>query len=152
MAMEQMKRLAPFLGEWRLRAELPDAPPGDQGARAVFEWMPGERFLVQRWEVPVPEAPDGIAIIGFHAERDTYLQHYFDSRGVARVYEMSFSDGVWRLWRESPDFSPLSFRQRFEGTFGDDGGTIAGRWEISHDGSTWEHDFDLTYTKLTGEA
>jgi hypothetical protein len=109
--------------------------------------MPGEQFLVQRWEVPIPEAPDGIAIIGFDAGRDTYLQHYFDSRGVARVYEMSFSDGVWKLWRESPDFSPLDFRQRFEGTFSDDGRTIAGRWEISGDGSSWEHDFDLTYTR-----
>jgi hypothetical protein len=22
-----------------------------------------------------------------------------------------------------------------------------GRWEISRDGATWEHDFDLTYTR-----
>ena len=61
---------------------------------------------------------------------------------------MSFSDGVWELRRESPDFSPLDFRQRFRGTFSGDGKTIAGRWEISHDGSTWEHDFDLTYEKV----
>jgi hypothetical protein len=25
--------------------------------------------------------------------------------------------------------------------------TIAGAWEICHDGKTWERDFDLTYTK-----
>jgi hypothetical protein len=123
-------------------------PPADVRARAVFEWMPGGRFLVQRWEVSLPEAPDGIAIIGFDDERETYLQHYFDSRGVARVYEMSFGDGVWKLWRDAPDFSPLSFSQRFTGTFSDDGDTIEGRWEISHDGSSWEHDFDLTYTRI----
>ena len=40
-----------------------DMPPADIGARAIFEWLPGERFLIQRWEVPMPEAPDGIAII-----------------------------------------------------------------------------------------
>jgi hypothetical protein len=144
-----VKRLEPFIGEWSMEADIPNAPPAppDLRARATFEWMPGEQFLVQRWEVPIPEAPDGIAIIGFDVGRDTYLQHYFDSRGVARVYEMSFSDGVWKLWRESPDFSPLDFRQRFEGTFSDDGRTIAGRWEISGDGSSWEHDFDLTYTR-----
>jgi hypothetical protein len=28
-----------------------------------------------------------------------------------------------------------------------DGETIAGHWEICHDGKTWEHNFDLTYTK-----
>ena len=26
---------------------------------------------------------------------------------------------------------------------------ISGRWEPSSDGSTWEHDFDPTYRKLT---
>jgi len=37
--------------------------------------------------------------------------------------------------------------QRFAGTFSDDGKTIAGQWEICHDGRTWERDFDLTYSK-----
>jgi hypothetical protein len=109
----------------------------------------GKRFLIQRWEVPQPEAPDGIAIIGFDEGRGTFLQHYFDSRGVARLYEMSLENGVWKLWRSSEDFSPLNFSQRFTGTFSEDGLTIDGRWEISHDGSSWEHDFDLTYTKVT---
>jgi hypothetical protein len=61
---------------------------------------------------------------------------------------MSVSDGVWKLWRDSPDFSPLDFSQRYTGSFSDDGKTISGAWEICHDGATWEHDFDLTYTKL----
>jgi hypothetical protein len=113
----------------------------------VFEWLPGGRFLVQRWEVPIPDVPDGIAVIGFDSSRGAYRQHYFDSRGVARLYEMTFAEGVWTLRREAADFSPLDFAQRFTGTFSDDGTTIAGRWESSADGSTWEHDFDLAYTK-----
>jgi hypothetical protein len=36
---------------------------------------------------------------------------YFDSRSVSRIYQMSLSAGVWKLWREAP-----SFAQRFEGT------------------------------------
>jgi hypothetical protein len=35
------------------------------------------------------------------------------------------------------DASPGSF-QRFTGTFSDDRTTIAGHWEASEDGSTWE--------------
>jgi len=140
--------LAPFVGEWTLLAGFEEAPPTDIGARVSFDWLPGERFLVERWEVPVPEAPDGIAIIGADpASPGNYLQHYFDSRGVARVYGMSVADGVWKLWRDEPDFSPLDFSQRFTGTFGADGATIAGRWEICHDGKTWEKDFDLTYVR-----
>ncbi len=143
-----LEKLEPFAGEWSMAVAFKDMPPADVGARVTFEWLPGKRFLIQRWDVPIPEAPDGIAIIGADPNgQGNYLQHYFDSRGVARVYKMSFDDGVWRLWRDEPDFSPLDFSQRFTGTFGDDGKTITGSWEINHDGKTWEHDFDLTYTK-----
>jgi hypothetical protein len=144
-----VERLAVFVGEWSMVAEFKDIPPADVDARVVFQWMPGKRYLIQRWEVPVPEAPDGIAIIGVDPESEgNYLQHYFDSRGVARVYKMSFSDAVWKLWRDSPDFSPLDFSQRYTGTVSDEGRAISGSWEICHDGTTWEHDFDLTYTRL----
>jgi hypothetical protein len=126
-----------------------DMPPPELGARVTFEWLPGERFLIQRWEVPTPEAPDGIAIIGPDPEQaGGYLQHYFDTRGVARVYKMSFENRVWKLWRDEADFSPLDFSQRYTGTISNDGNTIAGAWEICHDGTTWEHDFDLAYTKV----
>jgi hypothetical protein len=144
---DSLDALAPLVGEWSLAATFRGMPPAE-GARVSFEWLPGKRFLVERWEVPVPEAPDGIAIIGADPEHEgQYLQHYFDTRGVARVYKMSFEDGAWRLWRDEPDFSPLSFAQRFTGTLGDGGKTIAGAWEICHDGKTWEHDFDITYSK-----
>ena len=145
---ESRKRLERFIGEWTMRVTFPGEPPVE-GGRVEFAWMTGEQFLIQRWEVPVPEAPDGLAVIGFDGGRGTFLQHYFDSRGIARVYVMSLEDGVWTLRREAPDFSPLDFAQRFTGTFSDDGTTIEGRWEIAHDGSTWEHDFDLTYVRIS---
>ena len=144
-----MERLDVLVGEWSMAAKFKDLPPVDAGARVVFEWMPGGRFLIQRWEVPVPEAPDGIAIIGPDPESEgNFLQHYFDTRGVARVYRMTLNDQVWKLWRDTPDFSPLDFAQRYIGTFADDGRTISGAWEICDDGATWEHDFELTYKKI----
>ena len=143
-----LERLEALIGEWSMEVTMQGAPPGDIGARASFEWMPGRQFVLERWQVPVPEAPDGLAVLGFNEGRGTFLQHYFDSRGVARVYEMSLDDGVWKLWRDKEDFSPLNFSQRYTGRFSDDGQTIEGAWEIAHDGSTWEHDFDLTYRKV----
>ncbi len=47
--------------------------------------------------------------------------------------------------RESADFSPLDFGQRFTGTFSADGNTITGAWEKRFDGGEWEHDFALIY-------
>ena len=147
--MTELKRLEPFVGEWRLEMVMPrqEAMP-DIGARVSFDWMPGKLWLVQRWTVPIPEAPDGIAIIGHDEARGGLLQHYFDQRGVARVYEMSVDDGVWKLERTKDDLSPLNFAQRFTGTFSKDGGRIEGTWEISHDKRTWEKDFDLNYHRI----
>jgi hypothetical protein len=146
---EAIRRLGALIGEWGMEAAFRDVPATDSGARVVFEWLLGQRFVIQRWEFPLPEAPDGVAIIGAdHEDHGNYLQHYFDSRGVARVYKMSFGDGIWKLWRDAPDFSPLDFSQRYAGAFSGDGKSISGAWEICHDGVTWEHDFDLTYTRI----
>jgi hypothetical protein len=143
-----LEALEPLVGEWTILSAFDDTPPVDIGARVTFEWLPGKQFLIQRWQVPIPEAPDGIAIIGPDPDREgDYLQHYFDTRGVARVYRMSFEGGVWRLWRDEADFSALDFRQRYAGALSDDGRSIHGSWEICHDGTTWQHDFDLTYEK-----
>jgi hypothetical protein len=147
---DRVKRLQPFVGEWALEMTMPgqEATP-DIGARVSFEWMPGsEVWLIERWTVPVPEAPDGIAIIGYDEGRDTLLQHYFDDRAVARVYEMSFENGVWKLERNKNDFSPYEFAQRYAGTFSKDGKRIDGTWEIAHDKKTWEKDFDLNYIRV----
>jgi hypothetical protein len=140
--------LEPFIGEWSMQAVFPGAGPSGPQGLTVFEWAADGALLVQRWEVPHPDAPDGIAIIRFDERRGIHLQHYFDSRGVARVYEMSFTGGVWRLLRTTADLSPLEFSQRFTGTFGGDGNTIEGRWEIARAGAAWEHDFGLVYTRL----
>ena len=138
-----LEHLNALVGEWTMEGTVPSDPPLAVGGRAAFEWLTGGSFLVQRWDVAHPDFPDGIAIIGSDASAEAYRQHYFDSRGVFRVYEMSLRDNVWKLWRDSPDLS-----QRFTGTFSDHGKTITGRWEKSSDGSKWEHDFDLTYVKV----
>ena len=141
-----MHGLEAFIGEWTMGMEIPQAPQG----RVLIDWMPGEQFIVERWDIPHPEAPDGIAIMGSHDGGETLLQHYFDSRGVARVYDMGLENGVWTLSRTKPDFSPLKFWQRWSGTFSEDGRRIEGDWETSNDeGATWEVDFHLTYTKVS---
>jgi hypothetical protein len=143
---DALARLDVFVGEWVVEARFPgggDAP----AARSTFEWALDRQFLIQRTEVPVPEAPDGLMIVSADPESGAYTQHYYDSRGVVRLYAMSLADGVWTLTRESPDFTPLDFRQRFTGTFGADGNTIAGAWESGRDGGGWEHDFALTYRR-----
>ena len=146
-------RLEPLIGVWSLAMVMPGQERAEElpdvGARVTFEWMGDRAFVLERWTVPIPAAPDGLAVIGWDEGRGTFLQHYFDERGVARVYEMSFDDGIWRLERTKEDFSPFTFSQRFTGTLTADGARIDGTWEIAHDHRTWEKDFDLIYTRVS---
>jgi hypothetical protein len=137
-----LSRLSEFVGQWQGEASLGGQPIG--AGRTVFEWLEGGAFLIVHSDSEQAEFPSSTMIIGADDTTEAYCMLYFDSRSVSRVYQMSVRDGVWKLWREAPGFS-----QRFTGTFSDDSRTIRGRWEKSTDGSQWEHDFDLTYTKIS---
>jgi len=151
---DALARLEVFAGEWTMEARFPGGQPaqasaagGDPVARSRFEWALDRQFLLQRTEISVPEAPDSLAIVSADLETGAYTQHYYDSRGVVRLYAMTLADGVWTLTRESPDFTPLEFRQRFTGTFSEDGNTISVAWEKDLNGAGWDHDFALTYRR-----
>jgi hypothetical protein len=133
------ERLEALLGEWTLEAKPPDGPPWPGEGRVTFEWLEGAPLLIERSHVDMPEAPDGVAVIGCDGMSGIYYQLYTDDRDVQRVYGMSLDDGVWKLWRDGEPFS-----QRFRGKFSEDGKAIAGRWEIAEDGKNWKTDFDLT--------
>jgi hypothetical protein len=137
-----MQSLDALVGEWTMEASPPGGPPWAGEARVSFEWL-DRAYLIERWTVEMPEAPDGIAIIGPDRSGQNLVQHYFDTRGVARIYGTSLENGVWKLWRDGEDFS-----QRYSGTFSEDGNRIEGCWEIARDGENWEVDFDLTYVRV----
>ena len=138
--MEALERLNLLAGDWTVEAFGGEAP-------MTVEWILDRKYLLQRADTPDP-APDSVCIYSVAEDGDSYVQHYFDSRGVTRVYAMTLKDGLWTLRRQEPDFSPLSFHQRFEGKFSDDGKTIDGHWDSSDDGKNWELDFELRYIRV----
>ena len=141
--MTPAPELEPFkalIGAWTVEATHPAFPSLVVGGRASFEWLEGEQFLIQRSQANHPEFPDSISVIGPVDER--LSMYYFDSRGVHRVYEMSFEDEVLRISRDEPGFS-----QRFEGRFGDGGDTLSGVWQLSRDDATWDDDLQITYRR-----
>jgi hypothetical protein len=146
-----LRRLGVLVGEWEMEASVEGQSMGR--GRTAFDWLEEGAFLVQRAYAEVAEdapaewvanSPLPLATItGLDDSSERFSVLYADSRGVFRVYQMTLSDGVWRMWREAPGFF-----QRFTGTFSADGRTITGGWEGSRDGSSWEPDFDMTYTKI----
>jgi hypothetical protein len=137
----QLEPLHTLVGEWTLEATHPAYPSTVVPGRTTFEWLAGEQFLIQRSRSDHPDFPDSIAVIG--AQDDGLAMYYFDSRGVHRVYGMSLGDEELKFWRDAPGFS-----QRFTGTFGDDGDTIAGLWKLSRDDSTWDDDLEITFRRV----
>ena len=129
-------RLEPLIGRWRI------GEPG-AGGDVEFAWLGDNAFVVQRWRSDPPEFPDGIALIGPAAGGDGFVQHYFDTRGVERRYEMSL-----RRRRVAPVARRRRLRPAVRRPFSPDGSTIEGAWEIAMDRTTFEHDFDLTYTRV----
>ena len=141
-----LDQLAPFIGEWNIEITNmsfdSDRSAVVQG-HSSFGWLEGGAFLIQHSEIAYPDFPRSTAVVGPDEGVETYRMLYYDSRGVSRIYRMSLSGGIWTLWRDFPEFS-----QRFHGMFSEDGRIITAYWEKSGDGSNWERDFDLTYTKI----
>jgi hypothetical protein len=141
-----LKHLEILVGDWEMELSnasfLPNSSDTVMG-RASFEWSENGAFLIMYMGNKPPNTPDAIWLISRDESIQNYIVLYYDTRKVSRIYEMSFLEGIWKIWRNSPDFS-----QRFEGKFSDDGNTITAHWEKSSNGSTWKHDFDVTYKKV----
>lgn len=159
MKKQSIKSLNKFIGQWEARAFFggnpmdKDAPEFEWFQNITFSWIENGYFLKQVSEtISNGDIPDEVldklptpltCIIGFDDTNNRFTQLYADSRGVFRVYQMSFDGREWRLWREAPGFS-----QRFTGKFDENGKKISGTWEASEDGKTWTKDFDLEYIKI----
>ena len=141
-----LDQLVPFIGEWNIEITNMSFDPDPSAlvrGHSSFDWWQGGAFLIQHSEIAHPDFPRSAAVMGPDDAAETYRMLYYDSRGVSRIYRMNLSSGIWTIWRDFPGFS-----QRFHGTFSEDGQIITAYWEKSDDGSNWERDFDLTYTKV----
>src|SRR3954466_1974813 len=146
--LPEAEGLAPLVGSWTVEAEFPTPGPLVVRGRATLEWLLARRYVLQRTEMDHPDAPDSLSVLAPDAGRPGgWLQHYFDSRGVVRLYEMSFVGRTWTLTRRAPDFSPLDFAQRFTADLIDGGDTLTGAWYTATEGEDWRLDFQLTYRR-----
>ncbi|MGH3503978.1 MAG: hypothetical protein ACRDQA_24245 [Nocardioidaceae bacterium] len=146
-AEHALKRLEPLVGQWSMEASPPGGPAWQAEASTTIEWHESGSQLVQRSTVDMPEAPDGVSIIGCDAANGTYDSLHSDERGVCRIYKMEITAREWTLRRNGEPFP-----QRFTATISEDGNTITGRWEKAPDGKTWETDFDVVYRKVETRA
>ena len=105
--------------------------------RQRYERVLDGAFVLLHATYEHPEFPDAMAL------HDESSCHYFDVRGVTRLFELTVDDSGWTMVRRDTDFWQRS-STRFVGP-----DAMHGTGENSHDGGvTWEHDYAMTYTRV----
>ncbi len=146
-----MKGFEILIGTWHGHVRLPTEPPLEIAVEATIRRL-GEFVVFSSTGEPA-EVPDSISIIGGAPDGEPQPMHYFDSRGVKRLFMTTLDGSTWTIWRapgedwNGPD-GP-GFNQRFIGEISADGKTITGRWErgLGDAGDRWEIDFPMTYAR-----
>jgi hypothetical protein len=146
-----MHEFEPLIGTWHGEGELPIEPPIAISSDARVERL-GEFIVFSSVGQPAA-VPDTISIIGGAPHGEPQPMHYFDSRGVERLYLTTVEGSTWTIWRApGEDWNGRhgpGFNQRFIGEISPDGRTIEGRWErgTGEAGDAWELDFPIEYVR-----
>jgi hypothetical protein len=134
---EQLDR---FVGTWSVegwnRSDAPVAADTKVTGEESYEWLPGQFFLVYRWDRQFGGSEHtGVGVIGRAESGDGYDAHFFDNLGYARTYEVAVRDGVLTLTGQW---------ERATVTVDDGGDRMSIHWERSSDGRRWVPLCDLT--------
>ena len=131
-----MSALDHLLGTWEFsmhHSAMPEPVTGQQRYERVLDGA----FVLQRWTYDHPDFPDAMALMS----EDQY--HYFDVRGIVRVFDLEVDEGGWSMVRLDEDFSQR-FTARFRGP-----NVMDTTGEVSHDaGVTWQPDFTMTLQRI----
>jgi hypothetical protein len=144
-----MKDFELLIGEWHGEGEVAMEPPMKMSSEAKIERL-GELVVLSSVNEPA-EFPDNVSIIGGAPDGEAQPMHYFDSRGVKRLFMMALEGTTWKIWRApGEDWNGPNgpgFNQRFIGEISADGKTIEGRWErgMGEAGDQWVVDFPINY-------
>ena len=131
-----MSTLDRLLGTWEFTMHY-SAMSEPVTGRQRYERVLDGAFVLQHWTYYHPDFPDAMSLL----TEDRY--HYFDVRGITRVFELEVDDGGWSMIRLDEDFSQRS-TARFRGP-----DVMESTGEISRDnGVTWQPDFTMTYQRV----
>jgi hypothetical protein len=131
-----MSALDRLLGTWEftmLHSAMSEPVTGRQRYERVLDGA----FVLQHCEYYHPDFPDAMALLS----DDRY--HYFDGRGITRVFDFDVDEAGWSMICLDEDFSQRS-TARFRGP-----DAMESTGEVSHDnGVTWQPDFTMTYQRV----
>jgi len=139
-----------LLGEWDTAGTMDvDGRTISISGHTTIE--PLGEFVVLRTTVQPAEFPDSVSIIGGGPADAPAPMHYFDERGVQRLYLSTVDEARWviQLADADRDMSP-GFDQRYVGEISPDGSRITGAWKrgVGAAGDRWEVDFTFDFERV----
>lgn len=142
-------RLAVFLGKWNSEGQALASPWGTAGKIAsvsTYEWLPGNFFLIQRWDGRQGTTEiKGIEIYGYDTRSKKYTGRFFDNAGNSGLDECTFSGNTWACTTDAEvGKKPLKERS----TTVISGDVMTNKSEYSTDGSKWMPDFEAKSTRV----
>lgn len=130
-----------FAGRWHAEGPVhasANGPAAHWTSEEHYEWLPGERFMLNRWDARVAGRDfRGISVLGQDADRG-YFAAFYDNGGHAPVYRVSVQGDVWTFAGEA---------QRATYTFSAGGAAMAVRWEW-RDATGWHPLCDLSARRV----
>jgi hypothetical protein len=131
-----MSALDRLLGSWDCTMRH-SAMSEAVSAKQQYERVLDGAFVLQRWTYDHPDFPDALGLMSDSA------CHYFDVRGVTRIFDFEIDDAGWSMIRLDAAFSQRHIA-RFDGP-----DRMESIGDASHDGgATWEHDFAMTHERI----
>lgn len=125
-----------LLGTWQITMHH-SAMTEPVGGRQRYERVLDGAYVLLHWTYDDPDFPDAMALLS-----DAQM-HYFDVRGVTRVFDLRLDETGWSIVTLAPELSQRS-TARFSGA-----DTIETHGEISNDGgTTWREDYTMSSTRV----
>jgi hypothetical protein len=143
-----LSQFEPLIGRWIATITWSEnihkfvGGPRTVRGRASFEWAKDRYFVVHSTGGEDEGSPFAHWMIGRDDTSGAFAAFYADNRGQSRIYEMSLTDNVWKMWRRSNGSC-----QRFTAQISPDQRKIEARWESSRDDTAWEEEFAIVYAK-----
>lgn len=132
------ERLEMFVGAWDAAGRT--FMPSDLTGRETYEWLPGEFFLVYRFDRTYGEnAHRGLGVFRVDPADQSYSATFYDNLGYARDYAVTVDGRRWTLtgpW------------ERATIEFSEDGQRLDEHWDRSDDGENWLPLCDFSATRV----
>ena len=97
---QQLRPLEVFLGDWKTTAYRHGQAEAE--GQTSFALIEDGAFLrmTATWTKGGP--PSSISMIFKDQTLDHFVVNCFNAQGTARIYQMAFENGLWKMWRMEP--------------------------------------------------